>query len=105
RATDGLFGRCESATHLEKDLWRPMLELGDAKLLESELERLWAQGYRWRHVYSQCVVRSALASIRHRRLYDPGFCARTLRSTLPIVSDEIAMELDHLSPDDIAFIK
>lgn len=62
-----------------------MLELGDAKLLESELERLWAQGYRWRHVYSQCVVRSALASIRHRRLYDPGFCARTLRSTLPIV--------------------
>lgn len=102
---DGLFGRCESATHLEKDLWRPMLELGDAKLLESELERLWAQGYRWRHVYSQCVVRSALASIRHRRLYDPGFCARTLRSTLPIVSDEIAMELDHLSPDDIAFIK
>ncbi|CAN7996556.1 unnamed protein product, partial [Ixodes hexagonus] len=105
RVTDGLFGRCEGIAHQDGDLWRPMLDLGDAKLLESELERLWAQGYRWRHVYSQCVVRSALASIRHRRLYDPGFCSRTLRSTLPIVSDEIAMELDHLGPDDIAFIK
>lgn len=103
---DGLFGRCESGSRLgAADLWRPTLDTTGAKLLESELERLWAQGYRWRHVYSQCVVRSALSAIQHGRLYDPGFCARTLRSTLPIVSDEIAMELGHLSPDDLAFIK
>ncbi|KAL1428024.1 hypothetical protein MTO96_000361 [Rhipicephalus appendiculatus] len=102
---DGLFGRCESVSRLgAADLWRPDLDVSGAKLLESELERLWEQGYRWRHVYSQCVVRSALSAIRHGRLYDPGFCARTLRSTLPIVSDEIAMELEHLSPDDLAFI-
>lgn len=103
---DGLFGRCESVSRLgAADLWRPDLDVSGAKLLESELERLWEQGYRWRHVYSQCVVRSALSAIRHGRLYDPGFCARTLRSTLPLVSDEIAMELEHLSPDDLAFIK
>lgn len=103
---DGLFGRCESVSRLgAADLWRPELDSSGAKLLESELERLFEQGYRWHHVYSQCVVRSALSAIRHGRLYDPGFCARTLRSTLPIVSDEIAMELEHLSPDDLAFIK
>ncbi|KAL3221801.1 hypothetical protein MRX96_029117 [Rhipicephalus microplus] len=106
RRGDGLFGRCESESRLgAADLWRPDLDVSGAKLLESELERLWEQGYRWRHVYSQCVVRSALSAIRHGRLYDPGFCARTLGSTLPIVSDEIAMELEHLSPDDLAFIK
>ncbi|KAH9370944.1 hypothetical protein HPB48_012247 [Haemaphysalis longicornis] len=85
-SADGLFGRCESGSRLgAADLWRPTLDTTGAKLLESELERLWAQGYRWRHVYSQCVVRSALSAIQHGRLYDPGFCARTLRSTLPIV--------------------
>ncbi|XP_064456124.1 receptor-type tyrosine-protein phosphatase N2-like [Ornithodoros turicata] len=104
---DGLFGRCESAVQLaqQRTLWRPELSHADVKLLESELERLWVAGYRWHHVYSQCVIRSALGAIKHQRLYDPGFCARTLRTTLPVVTDEIAMELEHLGPGDMAFIK
>lgn len=58
------------------------------RLLESELARLWSEGYRWPDEYTQCVVRQLLEGARQgaaAALYDPGYCAHALKLALPAI--------------------
>lgn len=45
-------------------MYRYDLSKGDAHAVEREMEKLFALGYRWGHVYTQCVLQTLLESIR-----------------------------------------
>ncbi|XP_055937784.1 receptor-type tyrosine-protein phosphatase N2-like [Argiope bruennichi] len=102
---DNVFGRCQIPFGTDVDLFRHLLGPETIQLLESELSRLFAGGYRWGHDYSQCVVQNILYSSRHQISYDPGLCSRVLQFTLPEVPPEILSELESPEPDELAFIK
>lgn len=45
-------------------VYRYELGKNDAHAVEKEMERLFAMGYRWGHLYTQCVLQTLLESIR-----------------------------------------
>lgn len=83
--SDNAFGLCQVPFSPEFDSHRHLLGSETTKLLERELTRLFAGGYRWRHQYTQCVVQNILYANRHKISYDPGLCSRLMQFTLPNV--------------------
>ncbi|KAG8194127.1 hypothetical protein JTE90_000965 [Oedothorax gibbosus] len=101
---DNVFGICQLPFGKD-DIFLHDLNSEAVKLLETELSRLFAGGYRWEHEYAQCVIQNILYSNRHQISYDPGFCSRVLQFTLPEVPPEIFSELQTPDADELAFIK
>ncbi|OQR75091.1 receptor-type tyrosine-protein phosphatase N2-like [Tropilaelaps mercedesae] len=84
--TDGIFGLCRGPE--DPPEWSSLSgKRASVRLLESELARLWSEGYRWPDEYTQCVVRQLLEGTRQEAaaLYDPGYCAHALKLTLPAI--------------------
>ncbi|GFY57881.1 uncharacterized protein TNIN_345601 [Trichonephila inaurata madagascariensis] len=102
---DNVFGRCQIPYGTDVDIYRHRLATETLQLLERELARLIAGGYRWAHDYAQCVIQNILYTSRHQISYDPGLCSRLMQFTLPEVPPDILSELESPEPDELAFIK
>ncbi|XP_022655020.1 uncharacterized protein LOC111247817 isoform X2 [Varroa destructor] len=106
-AYDGVFGVCRGPGDPPE---RSSLSSGTTsiRLLESELARLWSEGYRWPDEYTQCVVRQLLEGARQgaaAALYDPGYCAHALKLALPAINGDVTLQLSNVDPADQAFIR
>ncbi|GFV22910.1 uncharacterized protein TNCV_790751 [Trichonephila clavipes] len=102
---DNVFGRCQIPYGTDVDIYTHRLATETLQLLERELARLIAGGYRWAHDYAQCVIQNILYTSRHQISYDPGLCSRVMQFTLPEVPPDILSELESPEPDELAFIK
>ncbi|XP_072160356.1 receptor-type tyrosine-protein phosphatase N2 isoform X2 [Bemisia tabaci] len=73
---DFAFGRCVNVFDevSREDLFK--FELADVELnvLSRELERLASSGYRWSHIYTQCVLQTLLDSLKSGEVYDSTVC-------------------------------
>jgi len=73
---DLVIGRCVSVDSADEDLYRLGPLSGPAKeLLDSEMRRVFSQGYTWEDSYSQCVFQTVLDHIQNREFYSAEECA------------------------------
>ncbi|RWS31401.1 uncharacterized protein B4U80_06877 [Leptotrombidium deliense] len=104
---DGAFGRC---TRSVQDEEKHSLNDDELNELEKEMKRLFNNGYRWDHQYTQCVIRQILYAYKHHLNYDPGLCSRLLKLTQPdivslFISYQTVITLHAFSPKcDYLFI-
>ncbi|XP_076330063.1 uncharacterized protein LOC143235742 [Tachypleus tridentatus] len=101
---DNAFGRCQAGYDNGGDTYRHNLTPDTLRLLEQEMKRLFNGGYRWSNDYTQCTMQNILYTDRHNLMYDPGLCSRVLKLTLPAVPSHVAEELEHVNPQDLAYI-
>jgi receptor-type tyrosine-protein phosphatase N len=77
---DSVFGRCVSASSQnEDDLYRfEPLNDDESDFLEHELNQLKDEGFSWSDEYAQCIVQTALATVRFNSEFDSGLCRRLI---------------------------
>ncbi|EEB18641.1 conserved hypothetical protein [Pediculus humanus corporis] len=80
---DNAFGKCisykdgtEGGEEGEggEDFYEYQIGSDFLRLLKKELENLIKNGYRWSHVYTQCVIKSLLFSYRYQKNFDKTLC-------------------------------
>jgi len=100
---DYAFGRCLPKKG-KPEKYQYTFDKRSLGLLSRELRRLFTSGYRWNHVYTQCVVKNLLASIRTQAPYDPSLCQNTqdedLQHALRILEAQ-----EEPDPQDLAVIR
>ncbi|KAK7861725.1 hypothetical protein R5R35_008698 [Gryllus longicercus] len=107
---DYAFGRClpqhgpiDNDAFYRFDLLRPALHA-----LQREMERLFRQGYRWSHAYTQCVLQALLADVRsglgqfERALCDP-LADQDLEAALKAIEGDEQEQLDQRNLARVAF--
>jgi len=101
---DGVFGRCLSITGTldSESLYRYDLSKSDAHAVEREMERLFAMGYRWGHLYTQCELQTLLESIRRGFNWDQSVCAEVQDQDLEGALKAFEEDID---PKNLAYIK
>ncbi|XP_013781279.1 uncharacterized protein LOC106465591, partial [Limulus polyphemus] len=101
---DNAFGRCQAGYDEGGGIYRNILTPGTLRLLEQEMKRLFNGGYRWSDDYTQCVLQNILYTEKRHLIYDPGLCSRVLKLPLPTVPLEVTQQLEHVNPEDLAYI-
>ncbi|CAL8095283.1 unnamed protein product [Orchesella dallaii] len=101
---DGAFGRCLSNSGVidQESLYRYDLSKSDAHLVEKEMERLFAMGYRWGHLYTQCVLQTLLESIRRGFQWEQSICSEVQDQDLEGALKAFEEDID---PKNLAYIK
>jgi len=77
---DDLFGSCRKFSHQGK-VHRYTLTREERQELEEVLEQLAVNGFKWRHLYTQCIVTSLLLNYRGEAWIDPSICDSTLKTS------------------------
>nr|XP_012142192.1 PREDICTED: receptor-type tyrosine-protein phosphatase N2 isoform X1 [Megachile rotundata]XP_012142193.1 PREDICTED: receptor-type tyrosine-protein phosphatase N2 isoform X1 [Megachile rotundata] len=73
---DLAFGRCLPVyTDLtEDDYYQYNFDINELEQLRLQLERLQADGYKWSHPYTQCIMQTSLYNLHHGESYDLRLC-------------------------------
>lgn len=96
---DNVFGKC-LAKHGpidENNFYRYNLESDLLKELEDEMKRLFHEGYRWSHAYTQCILQNQLYSHRFGFDYNPSLCSA--------LADSEKDPDDEVDPQNLAVIR
>ncbi|XP_021948185.1 uncharacterized protein LOC110845934 isoform X2 [Folsomia candida] len=101
---DYAFGRClpQIGAVTENDLYRYDLSKGDMHVLQKQMERLFALGYRWGSPYTQCLLQNLLDTIRYGVELDESVCLVVQDQDLEGALRAFNKDVD---PWNLAFIK
>ncbi|XP_037068527.1 receptor-type tyrosine-protein phosphatase N2-like [Pollicipes pollicipes] len=72
--SDGAFGRCVSNFAKDEDLKRVELSSDDLSELANLLGLLVAEGHRWSHIYTQCILQTKLLALETGQRHDGSAC-------------------------------
>ncbi|XP_064112708.1 uncharacterized protein LOC135219684 [Macrobrachium nipponense] len=103
---DHAFGHClpHYGHYREDDLHRYDLGSDELRLLEQEMQRLFLLGYRWSHIYTQCVLQELLHAIRHKADFDLSSCNGDVDQDLEGALRAIEGE-ELVDPRDLAIVR
>ncbi|XP_063237994.1 receptor-type tyrosine-protein phosphatase N2 [Bacillus rossius redtenbacheri] len=104
---DNAFGRCVEKDSLDdQNFYQHELDRAGLRLLEKEMWRLFALGYRWSHSYTQCVLQLLLDSLRYRKDTDTDLCEPLIDQDLEAAVKAIkGDEEEQLDPSSVAIVK
>ncbi|XP_076674923.1 tyrosine phosphatase IA-2 isoform X3 [Andrena cerasifolii] len=100
---DLAFGRCLPLyiDLNDEDYYQYNFDVDELELLRLQLERLQADGYKWTHPYTQCIMQTSLHNLRHGENYDLKLCQH-LRQRVRLESDN---EIEQTRVPAIAIVK
>nr|CAD7428905.1 unnamed protein product [Timema monikensis] len=104
---DNAFGRClrKFEEPNSEDLYRHDLDSKALRSLEREMQLLFALGYRWSHIYTQCVLQAMLESFRYQTEYGDSVCDTLIDQDLEVALKVIEEDGQEVDPDSVAYVK
>ncbi|KAF4519005.1 hypothetical protein B566_EDAN009768, partial [Ephemera danica] len=100
---DYAFGRCLPLYgHVDEDyLYRRELGPAELQALEGQMTRLFADGFRWSHAYTQCVMQASLRAVQLGEELEE----EPATECEPLAEREVEAKVPDLDPQDVAFVR
>lgn len=97
---DSIFGRCVSVSSQDEDDFYRFNRLNndESDFLEHELNQLKDGGFSWTDDYAQCVIQTALNTVKFNSEFDAGICSRLILNDVN-VNDAVVSDTDATDAD------